>query len=121
MSNKRTLVIGASPNASRYSHRAALELSYYKHPIHLLGLRTGEIAGVPIDTFPEPYGDIDTITLYLNSTNQRAYYKYILSLKPKRVIFNPGAENEELTSLLIKHDIEPLNACTLVMLSIGNY
>lgn len=121
MSNKKTLVIGASPNASRYSHRAALELSHYKHPIHLLGLRNGEIAGVPIDTFPEPYENIDTVTLYLNSTNQIPYYKYILSLKPKRVIFNPGAENDELASLLKKHNIEPLNACTLVMLSIGNY
>jgi uncharacterized protein len=52
---------------------------------------------------------------------KRQYYDYILSLKPKRVIFNPGTENSELENLLKQSNIEPIIACTLVMLSVGNY
>lgn len=118
---KKTLVLGASPNTERYSFRAASELLYYGHPVELLGLRKGNIEGHDIDTYPEAYTDIDTVTMYLGEKNQPEYYKYILSLKPKRVIFNPGAENETFCQELTKNNIECINACTLVMLSIGNY
>ena len=65
--------------------------------------------------------DIDTVTLYLNPVNQKEYYDYILSLKPQRIIFNPGAENEELAELATKKGILPVEACTLVMLSTNQY
>ncbi len=118
---KKTLVLGASPNESRYSYRAAMELAHYGHPIELLGIRNGQIANQEIDTTPKQYSDIDTITMYLGAKNQVEYYQYIMSLQPKRVVFNPGAENEELCKRLEKQGIECLEACTLVMLSIGNY
>lgn len=118
---KKTLVLGASPNESRYSYRAASELVHYGHPIELLGIRSGSIANQEIDTNPQPYQDIDTVTMYLGAKNQVEYYQYIFSLQPKRVIFNPGAENAEFCQRLEKKGIECLEACTLVMLSIGNY
>ena len=118
---KKTLVLGASPNEARYSYRAATELNHYGHPIELLGIREGSIVNQTIDTSPQQYTDLDTITIYLGAKNQVEYYQYIMSLKPKRVIFNPGAENAELCERLEKQGIECLNACTLVMLSIGNY
>ena len=62
-----------------------------------------------------------TITLYLNSQRQKAYYDYILGLKPQRIIFNPGTENLELIKLAKEQGIEIEIACTLVMLSTGAY
>lgn len=65
--------------------------------------------------------DIDTVTLYLNPANQVPYYDYIISLKPKRIIFNPGTENDELESLANKNGIQTMEACTLVLLSTSQY
>jgi len=118
---KKTLVLGASPNTERYSFRAATELLHHGHPVELLGVRKGEIGGHNIDTFPNAYSDIHTVTMYLGKNNQVQYYKYILSLRPQRVIFNPGAENDDFCRELTKQNIECINACTLVMLSIRNY
>ncbi len=121
MATKKTLVLGASPNAERYSFRAATELTYHKHPVALLGRRAGKIGDHDIDTVAQQYSGIDTVTMYLGPDNQIEYYQYIISLQPKRVIFNPGAENEGFCKMLEKNGVECLNACTLVMLSIGNY
>lgn len=118
---KKTLIIGATTKPERYAYRAAMSLTEYGHPIVLLGRREGVVAGENIHTKAEPFEDIDTVTLYLGAQNQVEYYQYIVALNPKRVIFNPGAENADLCKLLEKHGIECLNACTLVMLSIGNY
>jgi predicted CoA-binding protein len=118
---KKTLVLGASPNPSRYSNIAVGRLLTYHHPVVPLGIRKGEIDGVEINIEPSFYSDIDTVTMYLGAPRQVPYYQYIIALKPKRIIFNPGAENEELARLARKHDIEVVNACTLVMLSMGNY
>ena len=74
-----------------------------------------------IGTEKQPWNDIDTVTLYLNPTNQKEYYDYILSLKPKRIIFNPGTENDELIEKAVRQGIKPLEACTLVMISTGQY
>lgn len=120
-SKKKTLILGASTNESRYSNRAANALSHHGHPIELLGIRNGSIVNQEIDTTPEPYIDIDTVTMYLGAKHQVEYYQYIFSLKPKRVVFNPGAENAEFCQRLEKKGVECLEACTLVMLSIGNY
>lgn len=119
--SKKTLVLGASENPARYSNIAINRLTAYKHPVVAIGRRIGHVAGVDIIKDTPEMDDIDTITLYLNPTNQLPYHDYILSLKPKRVIFNPGTENTELEDKLKANDIEPIEACTLVMLSTGQY
>jgi uncharacterized protein len=119
--SKKTLVIGASTNPERYSFLAVNKLLRYKHNVVAVGLKTGTIATVPIETSLIPFDNIDTVTLYVNPTNQKAYYDYILSLQPKRIIFNPGTENEELEQIATKNNIEVIEACTLVMLSTDQY
>lgn len=86
-----------------------------------VGKKHSFVGDVEINKEKKPWENVDTITLYLNPTHQKEYYDYILSLKPKRIIFNPGAENEELAALAKKNGIEPLEACTLVMLSTNQY
>jgi predicted CoA-binding protein len=118
---KKTLVLGASDNPARYSFLAINRLRNYQHPVVAIGLKNRTVADVPIDTEKKAFTDVDTITLYLNATRQKEYYDYILSLHPKRIIFNPGAENEELYQLAQKNNIQPMEACTLVLLSTGQY
>ena len=118
---KKTLVIGASLNPSRYSNLAIHRLRTYDHPVKAFGLRSGTVADVDIDTELVQYEEIDTITLYLNSKRQEQYYDYILSLNLKRVIFNPGTENTEFYELLRRNNIEVEVACTLVMLGTRQY
>ena len=119
--NKKTLVLGASENPARYSNKAILKLVEHKVEVVAVGLRKGLVSGVNIDVEMIPFEAIHTVTLYLNAKNQQQYYDYILSLKPKRVLFNPGTENEELEKLLVKNGIEYEQACTLVLLTIGQF
>lgn len=118
---KKTVVIGASANPARYSYLAVSRLRNYKHPVIAIGKKEGIVADVNITTTKENIDDVDTITLYLNANNQKEYYDYILSLHPKRVIFNPGAENDELSEMLADKGIQPIEACTLVLLATGQY
>lgn len=118
---KKTLIIGATTNPNRYAYAAAHRLTQRGHKIALIGLREGEVAGVPISTQKENYEDIDTVTLYVGPRHQPEYYDYVVSLRPRRVIFNPGTENGEFESRLAKEGIEPVEACTLVMLATGEY
>lgn len=118
---KKTLVIGASTNPSRYSFLAIQKLTVYGHPVLAIGNKEGEVSGVKFTTEKAKFEDIDTVTLYLNKKNQEVFYDYILELKPKRVLFNPGTENAELQNLLTKNNIAFEEACTLVLLSIGKY
>lgn len=118
---KKTVVLGASPNPSRYSHLAVERLVAHKHPVIAVGKRTGSIDNVPIETGKIMAGDVDTITLYLNPGNQQQYYDYILALHPRRIIFNPGTENNELAEMAAGKGIQTIEACTLVMLSTGMY
>jgi predicted CoA-binding protein len=118
---KKTLIIGASPDPSRYSYKAANMLKRFNHEIVNVGIKRGEVAGVEIEKPGEIHHDIDTITLYIGPALQPQYHDYILATKPKRVIFNPGTENYELEKLLDQHDIESVEACTLVLLSTGQY
>lgn len=118
---KKTIVLGATPNPSRYAYLATKKLKAYGHEVIPLGIRKGEIEGIKIENSTPQYEGVDTVTLYLNADLQKQYYDYILSLKPKRIIFNPGAENFELARLAKEQGIETELACTLVMLSIGNY
>ncbi len=119
--NKKTLVLGASENPDRYSNKAISRLLRYGHSVVAIGRRAGKVQDVNIMTEHPAMDDIDTVTLYLNPTNQKPYYDYILSLKPKRVIFNPGTENDELEKKLIQKGITTQEACTLVMLGTGQY
>ncbi|MBN4051956.1 CoA-binding protein [Cytophagaceae bacterium AH-315-L13] len=117
-----TLVLGASPKPERYSYKAVCSLRNSDHPVIAYGNRGGEVCGVDIQTSDfENISDVHTISLYINSTFQKEYYDMILKLKPQRIIFNPGTENEELSKLAEENDIQTLEACTLVLLSIGNY
>jgi len=121
MTNERTLVLGASTKPERYSYKAAKKLVEHGHEIVLLGRREGEVADTAIQTSFENIEDIDTVTMYLGADNQVGYYDDIIALKPRRIIFNPGSENEELAVLARKNEIEVEEACTLVLLSMGNY
>ena len=118
---KKTLIIGATTNPARYAHSAAIRLRQHGHDIVQIGLRAGEVADEPINTRKEAFEGIDTVTLYVGPRHQPEYYSYVISLKPRRVIFNPGTENAEFEELLIESGIEPIEACTLVMLSTGQY
>ncbi|MCK0178023.1 CoA-binding protein [Flavobacteriaceae bacterium S0862] len=118
---KKTLVFGASLNPNRYSHYAIQRLVANKHEVVAFGLREGEVEGVMIDTELNPYEDIDTVTLYMNAKRQKEYYNYIMSLKPERIIFNPGTENPEFFKLLEENNINFEMSCTLVLLSTNQY
>lgn len=116
MLTKRTLIIGASPNPERYSYKAAEMLNEYGHPTYAYGIRNGHIGTTPIETrFPEKE-TFDTVTMYIGPALQPALYQSIISLSPKRVIFNPGTENAEFEQALQAQGIEAIEACTLVML-----
>ncbi|CAN5712614.1 CoA-binding protein [soil metagenome] len=121
MDQKKTLVIGASENKSRYSNLAINKLSLHQHPVVAIGRKKGIVGNTTIETEKLPFENVDTVTLYLNPSHQAAYYDYILSLHPNRIIFNPGTENEELVSLAKANNIKAMEACTLVLLSTGQY
>jgi len=119
--SKKTVILGASDNPSRYSYLALNRLKSHGHPIVAIGRKESMVNGVPIQKTTPAEKDVDTITLYLNPQHQKMYYDYIVSLKPKRIIFNPGTENDELATLAKRNGIKILEACTLVMLSTGQY
>jgi predicted CoA-binding protein len=118
---KKTLVIGASLNPTRYSNLAINRLSQSGYSVEAVGLREGIVAGVSIKKEKVNFNNIDTITLYVNASRQPDYYDYIVSLNPKRIIFNPGTENTEFYDILEKNNIEYEVACTLVLLSTNQY
>ena len=121
MANKKTLVLGASSNPARYSYLAINSLQKKGHDVIAIGRRPGKVGDTEIETEHKDINNIDTVTLYLNANNQKQYYDYILSLHPRRIIFNPGAENPELAELARQNSILPQEACTLVLLSTGQY
>ena len=118
---KKTLILGATTNPSRYAYLAANRLVNAGHQIINVGIKSGEVAGQPIQSFQNIQSDIDTITLYINPQNQKEHYKYILETNPKRIIFNPGTENIELEELAQNQSIEVIEACTLVLLATNQY
>lgn len=118
---KKTLVLGATNHPNRYAYLAVHRLQHHGHELALVGVREGEVAGLPILHGTPDVSGVDTVTLYIGPARQPAYYDYILSLHPKRIIFNPGTENPELEELAEKQGIEVVEGCTLVMLSLGTY
>lgn len=119
--NKKTLVLGASLKPNRYSNYAIQRLVANEVETVVFGLREGEVSGITIDTELLDYENVHTVTLYLSPKRQKQYYDYIVSLNPKRVIFNPGTENPELYKILKTHNIGFEAACTLVLLSTNQY
>ena len=120
---KKTVLVGATPNQARYAYLAATMLAEYKHDTVLLGIQKGDVNGNKIlDIREKPsINDVDTITLYIGPHRQPQWYDYLLSLKPKRIIFNPGTENDEFETLATDQGVEALQACTLVMLRSRQY
>lgn len=121
MPAKKTLVLGASDNPSRYSYLAIHKLRAFDHPVVAIGRRNASTADVAITKEKIDVPDLDTVTLYMNPAHQQEYYDYILSLQPKRIIFNPGTENPELETLAQAQGIQTMEACTLVLLSTNQY
>lgn len=119
--NKPTLVLGASINPSRYSNMAVKRLQSHGHTVYAIGIQNGFIDDTYIET-AKIYGKtFHTVTLYLNPARQEEYYDYILTLKPERVIFNPGAENGNFMRMLEEKSIKVEESCTLVLLSINAF
>jgi len=118
---RKILIIGATPNTARYANKAAVRLVYTGHKIVNIGIKKGTVAGKPIEPAGKIYPNIHTITLYINSTRQSEYYDYILKTKPKRLIFNPGAENEKFMARAREAGIDAIEACTLVMLATNQF
>jgi len=119
--SKKTLILGASLKSNRYSNMAMLRLVASGHEVKAIGIKEGEVGGIKIETGMPNFIGIDTVTLYINPIRQIAYYNYVISLRPKRVIFNPGTENIKLIELLKKNNIEAEIACNLVLLAVNQY
>jgi predicted CoA-binding protein len=120
-SMKKTVVLGATENPDRYAYRAAHSLTRHGHPVELVGQRQGTVAGVPIHTDQPLLDNVHTVTLYVGTRNLPPLYDYILSLNPRRIIFNPGTENSELRQRAAAQGIETVYGCTLVMLATDQY
>ncbi|WP_242918895.1 CoA-binding protein [Pontibacter liquoris] len=119
---KKTVVLGATDNPSRYAYRAVHKLQQHGHEVVPVGIRKGEVGGEKIiNDKNEEITDVDTVTLYVGPQNQPDWYEYILSLNPKRIIFNPGTENPELERKAAQKNIQTLHHCTLVMLATDSY
>lgn len=118
---KKTLVIGASENRNRYSNLAIKRLLNDNHEVVAIGRSNAKINEVLISTKLQHHDNIDTVTLYVNAKHQKEYYDYVISLKPRRVIFNPGTENPEFYKILKEHNIHFEVACTLTLLATNQY
>jgi predicted CoA-binding protein len=123
MQEKKTVILGATTNTMRYAYRAAEMFSERNIPFVPVGIKQGEVFGEEILNLKEKpmIEDVHTVTLYLGPQNQKEWYEYILSIQPKRIIFNPGTENPELISKVKSQGIEACLACNLVLLSTGQY
>jgi len=119
--NKKTLVIGASTKKDRFSNMAIKLLRNNGIEVVAIGNKSGEVLDVQIVTDKINFDNIHTVTLYLNASNQEQYIDYIIGLNPKRIIFNPGTENEKLKNIAKQKNIETVENCTLVMLNSGLY
>ena len=117
----KTLVIGATTNKERYAYKAISNLIGKSHQVVAIGKEPGMAMDIKIETEKLPFHGVDTVTLYINPRHQKNYYDYIISLKPRRVIFNPGTENPEFYALLSANNIQYEVSCTLVLLATNQY
>lgn len=121
----RVVVLGASKKSHRYAFKAqqALMNNGYdvvpvsRRPQTVLGIRSlTSLREIPADLQP-----IHTVTVYVNSDNLEPMLDDLIQLSPQRVIFNPGAESQVAVDRLSQNGIESIEACTLVMLSLGTF
>lgn len=119
--SKKTIVLGAVAFPSRYSFKAVHALIAKGHEVIPMGIRDGAIAGIDIIKDRPQFENVDTVTMYLSERNQADWYSYLLEINPNRVIFNPGAENQELRQILSEKNIQTVEECTLVMLAVGRF
>ena len=117
----KTLVLGASPKETRYSYKAVKALLRLEHDVVAVGEKAGDIKGVQIHTGMPHIENVDTIILYLGAGGQKNYYDYMIGLKPRRIIFNPGTHNQEFIDICKNHGIEPVVDCALIMLNSDTY
>ena len=117
----KTLVFGASLNVERYSNKAVRMLIEENEKVVAIGGRVGEVSGVEILTGHPDLETVDTITMYMGEERQSEHEDYLLSLNPRRIIFNPGAENRSFALRAREHGVETIEACTLVLLRTGQY
>lgn len=120
---KRTLIVGATTNPSRYAFFVAKRFADKNIDFIPIGIKKGEVFGRKILDLRSkpPLDDIHTITLYIGTSHQGEWIDYLIGLKPKRIIFNPGTENPEFFKKASTAGIEALYACNLVMLSSGQF
>lgn len=118
---KRTVIIGASTKPERYAYQAVEALDKYGHEVFPIGIKEGTVSGIEIITDKPMISHVETVTMYLSAERQAPLYDYIFQLKPKRIIFNPGAENPELAKLAHEKNIMTENACTLVLIRTKQY
>jgi len=115
-------VVGASRKPERYSHRAIQMLASHGHsPIPVSSLGHAILGYTGYASLTAVPGPIDTVTMYLSPEKQPPVIQDILSVRPRRVIFNPGAENPEAAAALARDGIEMIEACTLVLLATGQF
>lgn len=118
----KTLVIGASENPDRYGYKASVSLMQHGEEVIMFANKAGQINGIPfLTTFPDKIDHLDTVTLYINPQIQKDYYAKIIALHPERIIFNPGTENPEFEKICLEEGIAVQQACTLVLLSTGQF
>ena len=117
----KVLVLGASTKPERMSFRVIELLNKAGHEVLAIGRNKGLIGEIPIESEIVNQTDVNTVTLYINPKIQPSYYEDIIALRPKRVIFNPGTENHEFCQLLRKNHIICEYACTLVLLTTGQF
>ena len=119
--SKKTVVLGASPNPVRFSHKAVKSLLRNDQEVVAVGFKEGLIAEEKILVGTPHIENVHTVSIYIGSSRQTDYYDYIISLKPERVIFNPGTVNPQFMARLKREGIEPLAECMLVLLNDGEY
>lgn len=119
---RRVVVLGASQKPERYSNMAINRLMEAGHeviPIHPALERIGELKVLP--SLAEVEGEVDTLTIYLSPRLSSEMADAIAAVRPGRVIFNPGTENAPLEAELNSRGIPTLHACSLVLLSTGQF
>ena len=120
MNKPLTLVFGASLNPLRHSNKVMIRLKQKNFDVIGFGKRAGIVNGIEIKLdFPKE--KIDTITMYMGANNQHPFIDDILNLKPRRIIFNPGAENNVLEKLARDIGMEVIVGCSMVMLALDEY
>jgi predicted CoA-binding protein len=115
------VVLGASPNPERFSYKAVKRLISNNYQVVAIGKSNGSIGNIPIVTGQPALNDVHTVLMYLAPYHQGEIFDYVISLRPKRVIFNPGTESPEFEEWLKSYDIEIVNDCSLVMMATGRF